>query len=126
MLMRFSHGPETIKLGDLEVRRLGFGAMRLPGKEVWGEPKDPATAHAVAERRMELLAEELRRGGGDPLRDAIWQLDYMREAVLGQVEAACHHAEHSEEVDKPLDICQAIQDAIDVLDLAIERSGDGR
>jgi len=30
MLLRFSHGPETIKLGDLEVRRLGFGAMRLP------------------------------------------------------------------------------------------------
>jgi aryl-alcohol dehydrogenase-like predicted oxidoreductase len=54
MLMRFAHGPETIKLGDLEVRRLGFGAMRLPGKEVWGEPKDPATAHAVLRRGIEL------------------------------------------------------------------------
>jgi pyridoxine 4-dehydrogenase len=54
MLMRFAHGPETIKLGDLEVRRLGFGAMRLPGKEVWGEPKDPATAHAVLRRAIEL------------------------------------------------------------------------
>ena len=48
--MRFAHGPETIKLGDLEVRRLGFGAMRLPGKDVWGEPDDPATAHAVLQR----------------------------------------------------------------------------
>jgi len=57
MLMRFSHGPETIKLGDLEVRRLGFGAMRLPGKEVWGEPKDPATAHAVVRRAIELGSE---------------------------------------------------------------------
>jgi pyridoxine 4-dehydrogenase len=54
MLMRFAHGPETIKLGDLEVRRLGFGAMRLPGKEVWGEPEDPATAHAVLRRAIEL------------------------------------------------------------------------
>jgi aryl-alcohol dehydrogenase-like predicted oxidoreductase len=54
MLMRFAHGPETIRLGDLEVRRLGFGAMRLPGKDVWGEPDDPATAHAVLRRAVEL------------------------------------------------------------------------
>ena len=54
MLMRFAHGPETIRLGDLEVRRLGFGAMRLPGKDAWGEPADPATAHAVLRRAIEL------------------------------------------------------------------------
>ena len=54
MLPRFAHGPETIKLGDLEVRRLGFGAMRLPGKEVWGEPNDPVTAKAVLRRAVEL------------------------------------------------------------------------
>ncbi len=52
--MRFAHGPETLRLGDLEVRRLGFGAMRLPGKEVWGEPEDPAAAHAVLRRAVEL------------------------------------------------------------------------
>ena len=28
--------------------------MRLPGKEVWGEPEDPATAHAVLRRAIEL------------------------------------------------------------------------
>jgi aryl-alcohol dehydrogenase-like predicted oxidoreductase len=54
MLMRFAHGPETIRVGDFEVRRLGFGAMRLPGKDVWGEPADPATAHAVLRRAIEL------------------------------------------------------------------------
>src|SRR5207248_130121 len=48
------HGPETIRLGDLEVRRLGFGAMRLPGKDVWGEPADPAAAKAVLRRAIEL------------------------------------------------------------------------
>jgi pyridoxine 4-dehydrogenase len=52
--MRFAHAPETLKLGDLEVRRLGYGAMRLPGKDVWGEPDDPATAHAVLKRAIEL------------------------------------------------------------------------
>ena len=54
MLLRFAHGPETIRLGDLEVRRLGYGAMRLPGKDVWGEPDDAATAHAVLRRAIEL------------------------------------------------------------------------
>src|SRR5947199_6319660 len=53
-LLRFAHGPETIRLGDLEVRRLGFGAMRLPGRDVWGEPDDPAAARAVLRRAVEL------------------------------------------------------------------------
>src|SRR6185369_8680147 len=46
--------PETITLGDLKVNRLGFGAMRLPGKDVWGEPSDPARARAVLRRAVEL------------------------------------------------------------------------
>jgi pyridoxine 4-dehydrogenase len=53
-MLRFANGPETVKLGDLEVRRLGFGAMRLPGKDVWGEPTDRAAAHAVLHRAIEL------------------------------------------------------------------------
>jgi aryl-alcohol dehydrogenase-like predicted oxidoreductase len=53
-MLRFANGPETIQLGDLTVRRLGFGAMRLPGKDVWGEPADPAAAHAVLHRAIEL------------------------------------------------------------------------
>jgi pyridoxine 4-dehydrogenase len=46
--------PSTIRLGDLEVCRLGFGAMRLPGRDVWGEPQDPARARAVVKRVVEL------------------------------------------------------------------------
>ena len=53
-MLRFAHTPDTIRLGDLEVRRLGFGAMRLPGPGVWGEPADPATAHAVLHKAIEL------------------------------------------------------------------------
>jgi aryl-alcohol dehydrogenase-like predicted oxidoreductase len=50
----FGVQPATIRLGDLEVRRLGFGAMRLPGPEVWGEPNDPARARTVVRRALEL------------------------------------------------------------------------
>jgi pyridoxine 4-dehydrogenase len=50
----FAHPPATIRLGDMEVRRLGFGAMQLPGPFVWGEPKDPVRARAVLRRVVEL------------------------------------------------------------------------
>jgi pyridoxine 4-dehydrogenase len=45
---------DVIRLGDLEVQRFGYGAMRLPGKEVWGEPADPEAARAVLRRAVEL------------------------------------------------------------------------
>jgi pyridoxine 4-dehydrogenase len=40
--------------GDLEVRRLGFGAMRVTGPGVWGEPHDHAEAIRVLRRTLEL------------------------------------------------------------------------
>jgi pyridoxine 4-dehydrogenase len=40
--------------GDLEVRRLGFGAMRLTGPGIWGPPSDPEAARAVLRRVVEL------------------------------------------------------------------------
>jgi pyridoxine 4-dehydrogenase len=40
--------------GDLPVRRLGFGAMRLTGPQVWGPPADPVAAIQVARRAVEL------------------------------------------------------------------------
>lgn len=33
---------------------MGYGAMRLPGKDVWGEPDSPATAKQVLRRAVEL------------------------------------------------------------------------
>jgi aryl-alcohol dehydrogenase-like predicted oxidoreductase len=50
----FAHLPATIRLGDLEVRRLGFGAMQIPGPMVWGEPKDPDRARATLKRVVSL------------------------------------------------------------------------
>lgn len=50
-----SHVPEHFKLGgDLEVRRLGFGAMRITGPGIWGEPADAAEAKRVLKRAVEL------------------------------------------------------------------------
>src|ERR1700752_5316262 len=40
--------------GDLTVNRLGFGAMRLTGKGVWGPPADPDRAVRVLRRAAEL------------------------------------------------------------------------
>lgn len=40
--------------GDMEVRRLGFGAMRLTGEGIWGEPKDPEEARRVLHKVLDL------------------------------------------------------------------------
>ena len=49
----FAHAPATIRIGDKEVNRVGFGAMQLPGPMVWGEPRDPDAARAVLRRVVE-------------------------------------------------------------------------
>src|SRR5580700_3655627 len=40
--------------GDLTVRRMGFGAMRITGHGIWGPPKDRAEAIRVLRRALEL------------------------------------------------------------------------
>ena len=40
--------------GDLPVHRLGFGAMRITGKGIWGPPEDPEEAIRVLRRCIEL------------------------------------------------------------------------
>ncbi len=44
----------TVSFGDLTVRRLGFGAMRITGRGIWGPPPDPDLAIAVLRRAVEL------------------------------------------------------------------------
>lgn len=52
--------PEAASSGTLEiargctVHRLGFGAMRITGPGIWGEPKDPAAAVRLLRRVVEL------------------------------------------------------------------------
>jgi pyridoxine 4-dehydrogenase len=46
-----------MRVGDLEVNRLGFGAMRVLGTpDIWGPPKNPANAKKVLRRAYELGA----------------------------------------------------------------------
>jgi aryl-alcohol dehydrogenase-like predicted oxidoreductase len=40
--------------GDLPVYRLGFGAMRVTGPGIWGEPKDPAAARRLLRKVVDL------------------------------------------------------------------------
>ena len=40
--------------GDLVVRRLGFGAMRITGRGIWGEPPDEGQAKATLRRVVDL------------------------------------------------------------------------
>ncbi len=44
----------TTRLGDLEVSRLGFGAMRITGDGVWGPPADRDECLRVLRRAVEL------------------------------------------------------------------------
>lgn len=46
---------KTFAIGnDLKVNRLGFGAMRLTGTGIWGEPRDPEEARHVLKRAVDL------------------------------------------------------------------------
>ena len=44
----------NIQIGDLTVNRMGYGAMRITGKGVWGPPADRAAALATLRRAVDL------------------------------------------------------------------------
>jgi pyridoxine 4-dehydrogenase len=47
--------PRTYSLGgDLEINRMGYGAMRITGEGIWGPPRDRAEAIRVVQRAVEL------------------------------------------------------------------------
>ena len=58
MSERFNAG--TFALDGLTVNRMGFGAMRLTGKGIWGEPEDPEAARAVSS--VEMATRVMSRG----------------------------------------------------------------
>lgn len=78
----------TVTLGDLTVNRLGFGAMRITGKGIWGPPENREGALATLRRAVELdvncidtadsygpnVSEEL-------IAEALWP--YPKELVIG-------------------------------------------
>ena len=68
----------TVRLGDLEVPRLGFGAMRLPGPGVWGPPTDRDEAIRTVRRAVEL---------GVRVIDTAWYygLDVANEVIAAAI-----------------------------------------
>src|SRR5688572_28240625 len=44
----------VVRLGDLTVNRMGFGAMRVTGPDIWGDPPDRAAAKRLLVRSVEL------------------------------------------------------------------------
>ena len=66
----------TFKLGgELEVRRLGFGSMRLTGQGIWGPPQDPEECRRVLRRAVEL--------GVDFIDTADSYGPYLTEEMIG-------------------------------------------
>jgi pyridoxine 4-dehydrogenase len=49
-----THSGQFVIGGDLEINRLGYGAMRITGAGVWGEPKDRKEAVRVLRGAVEL------------------------------------------------------------------------
>jgi pyridoxine 4-dehydrogenase len=47
-------GAGTLRIGDLVVNRLGLGAMRVAGPDIWGEPKDRAAMRRLLVRAFDL------------------------------------------------------------------------
>jgi len=46
---------KTFKIGgDLNINRMGYGAMRITGKGIWGPPADKDQAIRVLKRAVEL------------------------------------------------------------------------
>ncbi|MDP9497222.1 MAG: aldo/keto reductase [Actinomycetota bacterium] len=83
------HSSGTFAIGgDLTVHRLGYGAMRITGKGIWGPPADLDGARAVLRRAVELgvdfidtadsygpyVSEDLLREALHPYRDGETQV----------------------------------------------------
>jgi aryl-alcohol dehydrogenase-like predicted oxidoreductase len=81
----------TITLGgDLTVHRLGYGAMRLTGKGIWGPPDDLDNARAVLRRAVELGVDFIDTADSygpyvseDLIREALHPYGEVRIATKG-------------------------------------------
>lgn len=81
----------TFRLGgDVEVHRLGFGAMRITGDGIWGDPDDPDEARRVLERLPELGVDLIDTADAygpfvseDLLREALHPFEGLTIATKG-------------------------------------------
>lgn len=88
-----SSGTFTLAAGGpdpLTVRRLGFGAMRITGAGIWGDPPDRDTAIAVLRRSVELGVDFIDTADAygpdvseDLIREALHPYDHVVIATKG-------------------------------------------
>lgn len=76
--------------GDLEVTRLGYGAMRITGEGIWGPPEDHDAAIAVLKRLPELDVDFIDTADAygpedskNLIREALHPFNGMRVATKG-------------------------------------------
>ena len=77
--------------GDLTVRRLGFGAMRITGEDIVGEPDEPEAARGVLRRAagtVDLIDTADSYGPGVPERLIGETLAPYEDVAAGQPLAA--------------------------------------
>jgi pyridoxine 4-dehydrogenase len=128
---------ETFTLAGRPVRRIGFGAMQLPGPHVWGPPKDRDAALAVLRRAVELgvnhidtaqfygpdVANELIREALHPYPDDLVLATKVgaRRDAEGGWPPALSAAELTEDVERNL--TELGIERIDVVNLRIPDAG---
>ena len=71
--------------GDIEIHRLGFGAMRITGPRVWGPPLDSAEAIRTLKRLPELgidFVDTADSYGPDVSEQLIHETLYPYDSIL--------------------------------------------
>lgn len=115
----------TVTLGDLTLNRLGYGAMRLTGKGIWGPPEHREAALATLRRAVELdvnfidTADSYGPGVSEELiAEALWP--YPKGLAIGTKAGWVRHGpgvwQHNA---SPAHIAEAIEGSL--LRLRLER-----
>jgi pyridoxine 4-dehydrogenase len=86
--------PKTFRIGgELEINRLGFGAMRITGKGIWGPPADREGALATLRRLPELGVDFIDTANSygpevseELIREALYPYSQVTVATKGGLE----------------------------------------
>jgi aryl-alcohol dehydrogenase-like predicted oxidoreductase len=100
--------------GDLPVHRLGYGAMRITGPGIWGQPADPEQAKAVLRRAVELGVDLIDTADSygpyvseDLIREALHPYDGVLIATKGGLTR--HGPDQWEQVGRPEYLRQCVE-----------------
>ena len=108
--------------GDLSVHRLGYGAMRITGKGIWGPPADLETARQVLRRAVELGVDFIDTADSygpfvseDLIREALHPYDGVVVATKGGLTR--NGPDSWEQVGRPEYLRQCVEMSLHRLDV---------